>query len=105
MPRMDRQGKAIGESDRARKAGAICIFRPADIAREFFNRWETTALCGWEGRANYFTVVIDGVENRRAAWYDAAPEPAASLRARRHSAYAGQRRERNDRRSQDTSRR
>jgi thioredoxin len=36
-----------------------------------------TSVCGWKGRASYYTVVVDGEENRDAAWYYPTPSAAA----------------------------
>lgn len=36
---------------------------------------DTTTHCPWKGIAHYFHVVVDGEENRDAAWY--YPDPKA----------------------------
>ncbi len=33
--------------------------------------------CSWKGEASYFDVVVDGTENKDAAWYYPHPKPAA----------------------------
>ncbi|MEY4849639.1 MAG: hypothetical protein RLZZ331_643 [Pseudomonadota bacterium] len=38
----------------------------------------TTSVCGWKGLANYYTLVVDGAENRDAVWYYADPKPQAA---------------------------
>lgn len=38
----------------------------------------TTSVCGWKGTANYYSLVVDGAENRDAVWYYADPKPAAA---------------------------
>ena len=38
----------------------------------------TTSVCGWKGLANYYTLVVDGAENRDAIWYYADPKPEAA---------------------------
>jgi uncharacterized protein (DUF427 family) len=38
----------------------------------------TTSHCPWKGTANYHSVVVDGAENRDAAWYYAEPKSAAA---------------------------
>jgi uncharacterized protein (DUF427 family) len=43
----------------------------------------TTSVCGWKGTANYHSLVVDGAENRDAAWYYADPKPqAANIKGR-----------------------
>jgi uncharacterized protein (DUF427 family) len=39
---------------------------------------ETTTVCPWKGIAHYHHLVVDGVENRNAAWYYPDPKPAAA---------------------------
>lgn len=43
---------------------------PADsIIKEYFKTSETQSNCPWKGVASYFTLEVDGVENKDAAWY------------------------------------
>ena len=43
----------------------------------------TTSGCPWKGTAQYYTLVVDGAENRDAAWYYAEPkEKAAAIKGR-----------------------
>jgi uncharacterized protein (DUF427 family) len=37
----------------------------------------TTTVCPWKGTAQYYSLVVDGAENRDAAWYYAEPKNAA----------------------------
>ncbi len=39
----------------------------------------TTSICPWKGTAHYYTLTVDGAENRDAAWY--YPEPKAAAKA------------------------
>lgn len=38
----------------------------------------TTSHCPWKGTAHYHSIVIDGAENRDAAWYYPEPKSAAA---------------------------
>ena len=38
---------------------------------------DTHSTCPWKGLASYFSLVVDGKENKDAAWYYANPRPAA----------------------------
>lgn len=38
---------------------------------------DTTTVCGWKGTANYFTLDVNGQQNKDAAWYYADPKDAA----------------------------
>jgi uncharacterized protein (DUF427 family) len=43
----------------------------------------TTSVCGWKGTAQYYSLVVDGTENRDAVWYYADPKPqAANIKGR-----------------------
>ena len=34
-------------------------------------------MCGWKGTASYYTIAVNGQENKDAAWYYLAPLPTA----------------------------
>lgn len=38
----------------------------------------TTSVCPWKGTARYHSIVVDGAENRDAAWYYPEPKTAAA---------------------------
>jgi len=38
----------------------------------------TTTVCPWKGTAHYYTLAVDGAENRDAAWYYPDPKEAAA---------------------------
>ena len=43
---------------------------PADsINEEFFVKSDTHTVCPWKGTASYYTLQVDGSENKDAAWY------------------------------------
>jgi uncharacterized protein (DUF427 family) len=37
----------------------------------------TTTVCPWKGTAHYYNLLVDGAENRDAAWYYPDPEAKA----------------------------
>ena len=42
-----------------------------------------TSGCPWKGTAHYYTLAVDGAENRDAAWYYPEPkEKAAAIKGR-----------------------
>ena len=49
----------------------------------------TTSVCPWKGTAQYYTLVVDGAENRDAAWYYPAPKDAAKQIAGRVAFWKG----------------
>lgn len=49
----------------------------------------TTSVCPWKGTAHYYTIAVDGAENRDAAWYYPAPKDAAKEIAGRVAFWKG----------------
>ena len=37
----------------------------------------TTSICPWKGTASYYSLVVDGKENKDAVWYYPEPKAAA----------------------------
>lgn len=71
-------GITIAESDTFEVVEGNVYFPREALRSENFRESATTSVCGWKGTANYFDVVVDGQVNRDAAWYYAAPKPAAA---------------------------
>jgi uncharacterized protein (DUF427 family) len=77
MPSALWQGRVIAESDRFETVEGNIYFPPAALKQEFFRPSATTSICPWKGVAHYYSVVVDGAENKDAAWYYPKPKPAA----------------------------
>ena len=72
------EGTVVAESDDCVMIEGNHYF-PADSVRmEFMQPVDHTTVCGWKGVANYYDIVVNGKRNPGAAWYYAAPLPAAS---------------------------
>ena len=78
MPKATWNGKVLAESDRFEVVEGNVYFPPESLEREHFRPSAKQTVCSWKGTASYFDVVVDGQENRDAAWYYAEPKPAAS---------------------------
>ena len=78
MPRALWKGQVIAESDKFELVEGNVYFPPEAVRREFFKDSATHTVCGWKGTASYFTVAVDGEENKDAAWYYPDPKPAAA---------------------------
>jgi uncharacterized protein (DUF427 family) len=51
---------------------------PADaVDAGFLRPSDTHTTCPWKGEASYYSLVVDGKENRDAAWYYPETKPAA----------------------------
>ena len=53
-------------------------FPESALRKEFFLPSATTSVCGWKGTAGYYSLRVNGQENRDAAWFYAEPKPAAA---------------------------
>ena len=54
---------------------------PAGVAETFMGRLKVEiAVCsaGWKGQDSYYTVVVDGKENKDAALFYPSPKPTAN---------------------------
>lgn len=61
--------QVIAESDNTVMIENNHYFPPESIKTEFFKPSETHTTCAWKGEASYYTLEVDGKENRDAAWY------------------------------------
>ncbi|MFA0961918.1 DUF427 domain-containing protein [Roseivirga sp. BDSF3-8] len=69
--------KVLAESDRTIEIEGNQYFPPDSINREYFRQSDKTTTCPWKGKANYYTLSIDGEQNENAAWYYADPKEEA----------------------------
>lgn len=69
-------GRELARSDDTIVVEGNHYFPPDSIARQYFEGSDTHTLCGWKGKASYYTVAVDGTKNTDAAWY--YPEPLAT---------------------------
>jgi uncharacterized protein (DUF427 family) len=61
--------QVIAESDNTVVVEGNHYFPPTAIKKEFFASTDTHTTCHWKGVASYYTLSVDGKENRDAAWY------------------------------------
>ncbi len=59
----------IAESENTINIEGNFYFPPDSIKKEFFQSSELHSTCAWKGEASYYNVVVDGKENKDAAWY------------------------------------
>jgi uncharacterized protein (DUF427 family) len=71
-------GEVIAESDDTVVVEGNHYFPPDSVRREYLRSSSTTTICPWKGTAHYYNVVVQGKENRDAAWYYPSPKEAAS---------------------------
>jgi len=71
-------GHVIAESEGTVVVENNHYFPPESIKREFLRESRHRSTCPWKGEAHYFDVVIEGQENKRAAWTYPEPKPEAN---------------------------
>ena len=78
MPRATWNGVVIAESEKFEMVEGNVYFPPEAVNKEYFVESSTHTTCPWKGLASYYTLVVDGQENKDAAWFYPAPKDAAS---------------------------
>lgn len=69
--------KVVAESNKTIVVERNHYFPPESIKKEFFEESGTHTTCPWKGVASYRTLIVDGKQNRDAAWYYPAPRELA----------------------------
>jgi uncharacterized protein (DUF427 family) len=78
MPKAIWNGAVIAETDTFETVEGNVYFPPESVKREYFQPSDTHTVCPWKGTASYYTLAVDGRENKDAAWYYPDPKPAAA---------------------------
>ena len=61
-------------SDHAPVIDGHCYLPPESGIRQHLRESPTTSVCPWKAAAHYYDAVVDGLENRDAAWYYPTPK-------------------------------
>ncbi len=69
MIRATWNGVVLAESDRTEVVEGNHYFPPESLHQEYFRPSDTHTTCPWKGEASYHTIVVNGKENKDAAWY------------------------------------
>jgi uncharacterized protein (DUF427 family) len=59
----------IAESEETVVVEGNHYFPPSSINKEFYKETETHTMCPWKGTASYYSLHVNGEENKDAAWY------------------------------------
>jgi uncharacterized protein (DUF427 family) len=78
MPKAIWKGKVIAETDKHEVVEGNVYFPPEAVNRDYLQPTSTHTVCPWKGTASYYSVVVDGEENKDAAWYYPEPKTAAA---------------------------
>ena len=71
-------GQVIARSDDTVVIEGNHYFPASAVDATVLKPSETTTVCPWKGTAHYYSLLVDGAENRNAAWYYPEPKPAAA---------------------------
>jgi uncharacterized protein (DUF427 family) len=89
MARATWNGAVIAESDDIEVVEGNLYFPAGAVRSEHLAESDTHTVYPWKGTASYYHVVVDGEQNRDAAWYYPDPKPAASNIAGRVAFWRG----------------
>ena len=67
MPKATWNGVVLAQSDNCIVVEGNQYFPPDVVNREYFKESSTHTTCPWKGLASYYTVEVDGKENKDAA--------------------------------------
>jgi uncharacterized protein (DUF427 family) len=67
----------VAESDQTVVVEGNHYFPPEAVKREYLRESGTHTTCPWKGVASYYSVEVNGLTNKDAAWYYPTPKDAA----------------------------
>lgn len=70
-------GETLADSDDTIVVESNHYFPKSSIKEEMFKPSNTHSSCPWKGEASYYTILVNGQENKDAAWYYPQPKDAA----------------------------
>ena len=70
-------GQVIAETENWSNVEGNYYFPASDVKNEFLKDSSTQTSCHWKGMASYYTLDVDGKENKDAAWYYPETKDAA----------------------------
>ena len=71
-------GHVIAESDDIVKVEGNAYFPIEAVNTSMLSESSTHSTCPWKGTASYYSLNVDGKENRDAAWFYPEPKSAAA---------------------------
>jgi uncharacterized protein (DUF427 family) len=70
--------QVIAESDDIVTVEGNAYFPLDSVRPEFLRESSTHSFCPWKGQASYYTLSVDGRDNKDAAWFYPDPKQAAA---------------------------
>jgi uncharacterized protein (DUF427 family) len=77
MPKAIWNDQVIAESTDTVMVEGNHYFPPNSISEQYFVPTRTQTVCPWKGTASYFSLEVDGEQNKDAAWSYPEPKEAA----------------------------
>ena len=71
-------GHVVAESDDIVKVEGNAYFPIDSLNKSFLKESATKSVCPWKGTASYYSLSVDGKENKDAAWFYPEPKSAAA---------------------------
>ena len=62
-------GVVLAESEHCEVVEGNQYFPPCSLNKQYFKASDTRTYCPWKGEASYYTLEVNGQENKDAAWY------------------------------------
>ena len=71
-------GHVVAESDDIVTVEGNAYFPASALDRSVLSESAHTSECSWKGTAHYYSLQVDGQENKNAVWFYPAPKQAAA---------------------------
>ncbi len=71
-------GHVVAQSDDIVKVEGNAYFPIDSLNKTFLKESTTKSVCPWKGTASYYSLSVDGKENKDAAWFYPEPKSAAA---------------------------
>ena len=71
-------GKTVAESDDIVTVEGNAYFPASSLDRSLTAESAHTSVCPWKGTAHYYSLHVDGKENKDAVWFYPEPKEAAA---------------------------
>ena len=71
-------GHVIAESDDVVKVEGNAYFPISSVKQDILRESATHRVCPWKGTASYYSLDVDGQQNKDAAWFYPEPKQAAA---------------------------
>jgi uncharacterized protein (DUF427 family) len=77
MVRAAWNGVVVAESDETVVVEGNHYFPRSSVRAEYLTESDTHTVCPWKGTASYYSLSVEGQDNKDAAWYYPEPKPEA----------------------------